>query len=326
MSNLNNIHETSYETLKLLNYIVHNDMICTSHLSSILKNDKSERSNLRHFKTIQEFFKNEIGIEVFERTSRGCYRIINKQTLMQALNLGDKKELLSYIQILKEVVPHYYDKVDPQTKSRIEKAKKASDLVYLFHNNPIEDFANHELLKRIEKSIGDHRKSSLTYRQIEYKDIKPLKIVFMEGNLYLACLTNDEINSGFKFLRINLISDYTIDQHEFHETEKVLEARQFLTEFQTPFTSFQADYNRVLIDATEDIARYFIQKKHLPSQTEQIQSDGSLRLTYYVTDYMEISTLVKKWLPKLKLIEPIEWRNRLNEEIESYLESSKNDK
>ncbi len=315
----NDIHDTSYETLKLLNHIIHNDTICTNQISSILKNDKSERSNLRHFKTIQAFFANELGIEVFERTSRGCYQIVNKGTLQQALNLGDRKELLSYMQILKEILPHYYETLDDEMKSSIKRAEKDADLTYIFHNNPMEDFKNNEVLKLMEKAIKLKRKSSFRYKAITYNEVRLLNIIFMEGNLYLACMTNDELNNGFKFLRVNLIEDFQMGNSEFSETEKIIEARRFLDEFQTPFAVFQGDYQKVLIDATPEVAQHFIQKKHLPSQEEELLADGTLRLTYYVTNYMELAPMIKKWLPNLTIIEPIEWREKLMSELDTYL-------
>ena len=318
----NDIHDTSYETLKLLNYIIDNETICTNHISSILKNDKSERSNLRHFKTIQAFFKNLHGIEVFERTSRGCYQIVNKGTLEQALNLGDRKELLSYMQILKEVLPHYYDTLDEEMKKSISRAEKDADLTYIFHNNPMEDFQNSDTLKLIEKSIEKKRRSSFSYGAISYEDVKPLNIIFMEGNLYLACLTDDDINNGFKFLRLNGIKNYVIDTNEFNEVDKVLEARQFIKEFQTPFTEFQSDYIQVVMIASPEVAKFFLNKKHLPSQEEKMLDDGSLQLTFYVTSYMEISIFVKKWLPSLKLQEPRKWAEQLKDELNIYLGNS----
>ena len=313
------IHETSYDTLKVLNYIINNDTICTADIGGILQSDKSERSNLRHFKTIRAFFKNELGIEVFERSGRGCYQIINKSTLQQALNLGDKKELLSYMQILKEVLPHYYETLDDNMKRKISRAEKDADLAYIFHNNPMEDFKNNHALKDVEKAVKLQRKVEFVYRDIIYKEVRPLNIIFMEGNLYLACVTEDEFNGGFKFLRIHLIEDFQMSGNEFNETEKVIEVRRFLQEFQTPFAVFQGKFRKVILKASSQVAKHFLQKKHLPSQEEKVLEDGSLLLTFYVTDYMEISPMIKKWMPNLVLLEPLEWKEKLAEELELYL-------
>ncbi len=315
----NDIHDTSYDTLKVLNYIINNDTICTADIGGILQSDKSERSNLRHFKTIRAFFKNELGIEVFERSGRGCYQIINKSTLQQALNLGDKKELLSYMQILKEVLPHYYETLDDNMKRKISRAEKDADLAYIFHNNPMEDFKNNHALKDVEKAVKLQRKVEFVYRDITYKEVRPLNIIFMEGNLYLACVTEDEFNGGFKFLRIHLIEDFQMSGNEFNETDKVIEVRRFLQEFQTPFAVFQGDYQKVVLEASPSVSKHFLQKKHLPSQEEKLLDDGRFLLTFYVTDYMEISPMIKKWMPNLLLLEPLEWKEKLAEELELYL-------
>jgi len=313
------IHKTSYDTLKLLNYIIEHDTICTKYIASILQKNKSKRSDTRHFDTIQTFFKRELDIDVFDREGRGCYRVINKDTLQQALNLGDKKELLSYMQILKEVLPHYYNTLDKKTREKIDKAEKDADLVYIFHNNPMEDFKNNEALKEVEKAVKLRRKVAFEYRGITYKEVRPLNIVFMEGNLYLACITEDEFNGGFKFLRIHLIRDLKISNSEYNETEKVLEVRRFLQDFQTPFAVFRGEYRRVVLKATPKAAEHFMQKKYLPSQEVQQLDDGSALLTFHVTDYMEISPMVKKWLPHLVLQEPKEWKERLADELTHYV-------
>lgn len=320
---MNDIHDTSLETLKLLKYLIENNSICTSQLNTILNNDKSERSNLRQFKTIQYFFKKEFDVDIFEKSSRGCYEVVNKEVLKQSLNFTDKKELLSYVKILKEILPNYYEKLDSELKKEIETSSQKSKELYHFHNNPLEDFSNNHLLKEIEQSITKKRKVNFTYKNINYTDAKPLQIVFMEGNLYLAILTNEELNGGFKFLRINYMQDYKTLRTEYNETASISKAYEFLKEFQTPFAWFDSEYKQVKISISEYAKEFFKLKKHLPSQEYKELPDGTAQLTYYVTNYMEIALLVKKWFPHLKIIEPVEWKERFSNEIKQYLESDK---
>jgi len=320
---MNDIHDTSLETLKLLKYLVENNSICTGQLNTILNNDKSERSNLRHFKTIQYFFKNEFGVSIFEKSSRGCYKVVNKEMLKQSLNFSDKKELLSYVQILKEVLPNYYEKLDIELKKEIENSSKNSKELYNFHNNPLEDFSNHPLLKEIEQSIIKKRKVSFRYKNIDYSDSKPLQIIFMEGNLYLAVLTNEELNGGFKFFRISYLKEYKMLAAEFNETSNISNAYVFLKEFQTPFAWFDSDYKQVKIIVSSYAKEFFKLKKHLPSQEYEELADGTTQLTFYVTNYMEIVLLVKKWFPHLKIVTPVKWKERFNNEIKECIESDK---
>ena len=145
----------------------------------------------------------------------------------------------------------------------------------------------------------------------------------MEGNLYLAILTNEELNGGFKFLRINYIQEYKTLTIEYNDTATILKAYEFLKEFQTPFAWFDSDYKQVKISITEYAKEFFKLKKHLPSQAYKELPDSTAQLTYYVTNYMEIALLVKKWFPHLRIIEPIEWNERFKSEIKQYLESDK---
>ncbi|MBU3014030.1 WYL domain-containing protein [Poseidonibacter lekithochrous] len=320
---MNDIHDTSLETLKLLKYLIQNNTICTNELNTILNNDKSERSNLRHFKTIQYFFKKEFDIEIFEKISRGCYKIINKDILKQSLDFSDKKELLSYIRILKEILPNYYVKLDNELKKNIESNSKSSKELYHFHNNPLEDFSNNILLKEIEESILKKRKVNFKYKDFNIKDAKPLQIIFMEGNLYLASLTSDTLNDGFKFLRLSYIKDYKVQVNEFNETSNILNAYKFLKEFQTPFSWFNSEYKEVKVLVDFYAKEYFEIKKHLPSQENKILEGGDLQLTFYVTNYLEIVLLVRKWFPHLKIITPLEWKNKFKNEIINYLKDDK---
>lgn len=320
---MNDILDTSLETLKLLKYLIQNNTICTNQLNTILNNNKSERSNLRHFKTIQYFFKKEFDIEIFEKISRGCYKIINKNVLKQSLDFSDKKELLSYIKILKEILPNYYEKLDDELRKDIERNSKNSKELYHFHNNPLEDFSNSVLLKEIEESILKRRKVNFKYKEFNIIDAKPLQIIFMEGNLYLASLTSDTLNDGFKFLRLSYIKDYKVQVNEFNETSNIFNAYKFLKEFQTPFSCFNCDYEEVEILVSSYAKEYFEIKKHLLSQENKILRGGELQLTFHVTNYLEIALLVRKWFPHLKIVTPTEWRDKFKNEIIDYIEDDK---
>jgi len=288
-----------------------------------LNNEKSERSNLRHFKTIQYFFKKEFEVDIFQKSSRGCYEIINKDILKHSLNFTDKKELLSYIKILKEILPNYYEKLDNDLKKEIESNSKDTKKLYHFHNNPLEDFSNKTLLKDIEQSITKKRKVNFLYKDINYTDTKPLQIVFMEGNLYLAILTDDELNNGFKFLRLSYIQEYNISSTEYNETASISKAYEFLSEFQTPFTWYDNEYLEVTLEVAQYAKDFFKLKKHLPSQEYKEMDDGTVQLKYYVTNYMEIALLVKKWFPHLRIVKPTEWKDRFDGELKLYLQSDK---
>ena len=135
------------------------------------------------------------------------------------------------------------------TRDLFEEAEKETKLIYLFRNNPFEDFNNTKPVKMLEKAISNKRKLEFKYKNILMEEIKPLKIVYMEGNFYLACMTlTKRINNGFNFLRLSNITDIAISTYEYHETGEIIQAHRFLEEdFQTPFSGFDKKPIRAIV-------------------------------------------------------------------------------
>ena len=49
------------------------------------------------------------------------------------------------------------------------------------------------------------------------------------------------------------------------------------------------------------------------------KENGSLMISYEVTQEIEIEELVKKWLPYVKVIEPLSLKKKLEDELNAYL-------
>lgn len=48
-------------------------------------------------------------------------------------------------------------------------------------------------------------------------------------------------------------------------------------------------------------------------------ADGSIELEFYLTNYKEIAPLLKKWIPHLRLIEPLKWAEIFKKELRAAL-------
>ena len=92
---------------------------------------------------------------------------------------------------------------------------------------------------------------------------------------------------------------------------------------QTPFSIYRRDYKKYLINVVLEVdkskAYYFENKKYLKSQEEKKQDDGSLLLTFKVTQEMEIEELVKRWIPFVKVIEPKSLKEKIDSDLKKYL-------
>ena len=67
-------------------------------------------------------------------------------------------------------------------------------------------------------------------------------------------------------------------------------------------------------------ARFFKAKKFLPSQNIlEEKDDGTLILSFKVTQDLEVEELIKKWIPFLTVIAPLTLKEKIDEELRSYL-------
>lgn len=156
-------------------------------------------------------------------------------------------------------------------------------------------------------------------RETFYEELKPYKILFMNDNYYLAC----ESSGKYKFimLRISNIKNISFLEKTFSYNMELLD---FVENIQTPFAKYEEDYKekliKVLIEVDKSKVLFFENKKFLPSQKiiDRLEN-GNLLLSFLVTQELEIEELIKKWLPYLKVIEPLSLDEKIKSDIKKYL-------
>ena len=106
---------------------------------------------------------------------------------------------------------------------------------------------------------------------VEYENVKPYKILFMNDNYYLAC----EVDNSYKFsmFRISNIENLQDSGKEFYYD---IDIQNFISDIQTPFATYKEDYQdyliKVIVEIDKSKAHFFESKKFLSSQ-----SRGSFR-------------------------------------------------
>jgi len=242
---------------------------------------------------------------------------MDKDTLslmVQTFNIAQRNNILESLDIS--------DSDKRIINSKIQKSKDS----YEFITKPYETKKSDvKLLKDMERAIEWKRYTTINHKQgdklIEY-EVKPYKIVFMNENFYLACEnTNEEY--PFSIFRVINIESVQLHRKTFHINFDIAE---FIKHLQTPFPKYTKNFREHLIDVVVEVnpqkARFFKAKKFLPSQKEVItKEDGTLVLSFKVTQEMEIEELVKKWIPYIKVIEPLSLREKIRKDLMEYLES-----
>ena len=254
---------------------------------------------------------------------KGSYKAITKNAfdnfinaefmslMVQMFNLANKSDLFSNFDL------------DDNDKKILESKIKDSKKCYEFKNKPFETFKSDSvLLKKLENKIKLQEYINIEYEingKLNKFEVKPYKIVFINENFYLACEIEHE-KLEFALYRLSKIKSIEDTSKTYH---KNIEIEDFIKDIQTPFSFYKRDYKKHLINVVLEVdkskAYYFENKKYLKSQEEKKQDDGSLLLTFKVTQEMEIEELVKRWIPFVKVIEPKSLKQKIKDDLVNYL-------
>ncbi|PUE63463.1 WYL domain-containing protein [Arcobacter caeni] len=298
--------------LQLLKKLLEGDKINLKDFS--LSNDISLRTSQRYIEDLLEIFEENIIKE------GDFYSFISNHFLEKNMLSFDKKELEIFVDLFSLIDFEFVNKFDEKTTTFLKKIQKNYSHSYMIKQNAFENiFPKKDLVSDIKIAIKNKRYANIKYfsdKEFVFEEAKILKIVFTDGNFYLATLTNDEINNGFKFLRLNFVTDIELLKNSFHRD---IEAEFFLKNFQTIFSNYKKEPYEVVLEVDKSIKRFFKQKKFLSSQTILKEEDENLFVSYKITNDMEIFPLVRKWLPLVKIISPNSTKEKFKKELEIYL-------
>ena len=281
---------------------------------------KSEKTIRRDLDVIKEYFPDSYELVKGEK---GCYKAITKNAfdnfinaefmslMVQMFNLANKSDLFSNFDL------------DENDKKILESKIKDSKKCYEFKTKPFENFRSDSiLLKELENKIKHQKYINIEYEingKINKFEVKPYKIIFINENFYLACGIEHE-KLEFALYRLSKIKSIEDTSKTYHKNQEI---EDFIKDMQTPFSIYRRDYKKYLINVVLEVdkskAYYFENKKYLKSQEEKKQDDGSLLLTFKVTQEMEIEELVKRWIPFVKVIEPISLKEKIDSDLKNYL-------
>jgi predicted DNA-binding transcriptional regulator YafY len=312
----------THRVLELIRRFNNNEKVCISQLQNeSMWYGKSDKTIRRDLDIIKKVFPDTFHLV---RGELGCYKAItnelfsnitsaeNMSLLVQTFNIADRSTLFSDLNI------------SASDKSILEKKIKESKNTYLFKNKPYENRSGDvALFKQLEQAIYYRKEIVIEYRavsKLESRKAKPYKIVFMNENFYLACEV-EHPNYQFSLFRISKIEAVEYSNKNFHQNREIA---QFIKDIQTPWAKYSFNYKEHLIEVFVEIdnskAHHFKAKKYLPSQKIiEEKEDGTLILSYEVTQDIEMDELIKKWLPYVKVLSPNSLKESIEKDLRVYL-------
>ena len=146
-------------------------------------------------------------------------------------------------------------------------------------------------------------------------DLKPLKIANYEGFWYLIAL--DSRNDILKKYYLKNIKQITTLDETFESTAKL---DRLLDNSISVWFDQNVEPYRVVLNISKDVAKYLKRKPISKSQiTESVYEDGSVDISVEITNDMEIIPFVKYWVPHIKVLEPDNIKESINDDLKSYI-------
>ena len=314
--------------LELIKKFNNNQIVCIDTLQyEYLWEGKSEKTIRRDLDVIKEYFPESFELIRGTKGEKGCYKAITKQSFDNFM----KPEVLSLMVQTFNMVSRsdMFDSFDLNSNDKKIITKKIDELnnIYEFKTKPFEHTkADNAIFKTLERSIKNQKCIILEYpntQDLTKIEVKPYKILFINENFYLACEIEHE-KYQFSMFRISKIKTIEETRKTFHKNIDIV---NFIKDIQTPFAIYTPNYKdhqiQILVEIDRKKAFYFTSKKHLKSQQIiQTKENGNLIVKFIVTQELEIEELIKKWLPFIKVIEPLSLKQKIHNELKEYLLSN----
>ena len=205
---------------------------------------------------------------------------------------------------------------DPEVFKELEQFTKNTKHVFQFKNTPFEDTASieeKEIFKTLKRAVKNREYVKIIFKGKEepQDNLKCLKLIFMEGNWYLAYV---DIKDSLKFGRISFMDkvEYASKAESF-QPSTVTKQMNFLKNIQNAMTLYGKPTKTARLKARGMAAKYFYEgmKPFLSSQKfEKILDDGSVIFTLEYTQSIEIMPFIQSWLPNIVILEPEELKEQ----------------
>jgi len=186
---------------------------------------------------------------------------------------------------------------------------------------PLEDET--EIIEKIQSSIDSKKMIRINYfvngEQVIFENVIPYELIYLSDNYYLACKVDTPYQ--FTLFRVSKIRSIVKSTNTFKYNQNMLD---FLEEIQTPFSRYSENFKETMVKVKVEIdkskASFFEIKKHLKSQKIiERKENGNIIVSFRVTQELELEELIKKWIPYIKVLEPLSLDKKITNDIKQYL-------
>lgn len=292
-------------------------------LKSFLENDQvyasslSEKSlvNIRTIQRDLDMLK-KAGFPIQE-IKKGCYRI--EKSLLRNFEFFDGTELamiLAIQNLISQLTPAF-EKAGKAVFNKLFQAmtEQALSPVFIKLDQPI--LIENRLFKRVTKAINEKKTVSFDYEVYSIYEVhlEPYKIAYYEGMWYLV--GKETNNDRIKTYAFDKIKNFKVLKKGFRSIPDDLE-EMLNSSANVWFSGKKTTYVEILVE--ESCVRHFTRRKLFPTQEiKRTLENGSMVVSFAVSNFDEIRHILKKWLPHLIILSPDAFKEDFLSEIKGWV-------
>lgn len=184
---------------------------------------------------------------------------------------------------------------------------------YLIKSFDYESIANQQkLFENVSAWILKQQQIECNYKE-KQRILNPYKLVNMNGIWYLAADENGSLKT-FTFSKITKLKFLDTKFSENLEFIKLLKENKV--------TWFSNNSLEVTLQINSHVSEYFFRRALLPNQKIIEQNDKYLILSTKVSYEDELFSIVKYWIPHIKILQPTDLQTKFESILEDYLSSN----
>ncbi|MCO8073337.1 WYL domain-containing protein [Acinetobacter lwoffii] len=174
-------------------------------------------------------------------------------------------------------------------------------------------FAEH--FKLLASAIYKRQQVELQYSD-QLRIIKPYRLIHHHGIWYLVGVGQDKLRT-YRLSQVQQLK-LVFEAEGFEHDPEVL---KMLTDEDSIW--FGQQKQQVLIKVQPEVTVFFKERRLFPEQQiEQETEAGELMISCQIRHEMQLLPLVRYWLPYVKIIEPIHFQQKLEQDLQGYLRSA----
>ena len=272
----------------------------------------------RYLKDLENIYDHIIQVK---RDKKNVWKLIKVSDIFEEF-IKNGNDLYTLFELAREFDPEIFKELEKGTLKKLA----TNESLFVYKNNIMEelnDSVKNEIFKDLRQAVKDREYRDIYYQydgDIIYEDVKPLKLVFINNNWYIAVVTKEK---KFQFLRLNFIQEvkkrYSQGRFQSVDIEQYVD---FIAQAQNAMSLFGVTTKTAIIKVNKNVAKYFKEgmKKQIATQKyiEELD-DGSVLISIEYTQELEILPLIQKWLPDLIIQEPQELKEAMKEKLQKAL-------